>query len=158
DIGAGLLLMAWGLETAPPGADDLAWAVRANLNAWRRQHLALKDCSAAPPGKVLGFSPATSAAWAVAPDGRTVRRWDMTSGRHDGLPLEHPRSVSALAVSPDGRRVATSCKGRGQPVRLWDVTAGKPERTLRAGDSVYALAFSPDGQRLVTAAREDADQ
>src|SRR5262249_28878337 len=127
DIGAGLLLMTWSLETAPTEADDLAWAVRANLTAWRRRHLALKDCLPAPPGEILGFSPDGAAAWAVDPDGRTVRRWDLAAGLPDGPALEHPGPVSALAVSPDGRQVSTSCKVPGEPIRLWDVQTGKPE-------------------------------
>jgi eukaryotic-like serine/threonine-protein kinase len=158
DVGASLLLMAWGLETAPAGADDLAWTLRANLNAWRGRHLALKGCLPAPPGEILGFSPDGAAAWAVDTDGRTVRRWDLASGQADGPALEHPAPVSALAVSPDGRRVSTSCKVPGQPVRLWDVQTGKPERLVRTKELVHGLAFSPDGQRFLTEARESDAQ
>jgi WD40 repeat protein len=67
--------------------------------------------------------------------------------------------VNALALSPDGRTVATSIgwfdtQLRDVPrdlVQLWDVATGK-ERRRFAGhrDEVRALAFTPDGRALVS--------
>jgi WD40 repeat protein/tRNA A-37 threonylcarbamoyl transferase component Bud32 len=151
DVGAALLWMAASLEAAPASADDLSWAARANLNAWRRQHLALKDCLAAPPGRVLGFSPDQPGAWVVDAGGRTVYRWGLAAGRPDGPTLKHPGRVVVLAVSPDGKHVATSSEGL--PVRIWEAAGGKLIRTLAAGDRVSALAFSPGGRGVLTAAR-----
>ena len=67
-----------------------------------------------------------------------------------------------MALSPDGRRVLTTCIDR--VVRLWDVDRTKPIALLDAagGDSgalempmFSSVAFSPDGRRAVAAIPED---
>lgn len=60
----------------------------------------------------------------------------------------HGGLVSAVAFTPDGKRVATAA---GRVVRVFDAGSGKPggEITGHGGD-VTAVAFSSDGKRLVT--------
>jgi WD40 repeat protein len=65
-------------------------------------------------------------------------------------------SVSAVAWSPDGRRLATV----GQGVKMWDATKWdaadqKPLWQISAhSGNISALAFSPDGSRLLTASED----
>jgi TonB family protein len=62
-------------------------------------------------------------------------------------PLRH--DLTSVAVSPDGRQLATGSLNR--LVTLWDAGAGARAATLRAHSSyVYAVAFSPDGQTLAS--------
>jgi hypothetical protein len=63
--------------------------------------------------------------------------------------IQHPPAVGAVALSDDGRLLATS--GRDQEVRLWDVATGNSTGiVIRPGNFVSALAMTPDGKRLVT--------
>ncbi|AGA31519.1 WD40 repeat domain-containing protein [Singulisphaera acidiphila] len=86
-----------------------------------------------------------------------VRLWDARTGRllrRLGDPTEQ---VMAVALSPDGRRVAS---GGGNPgdsgsVHLWDTMTGAPAWSLKDHTAeVQAIAFTPDGASLATA---DAD-
>jgi WD40 repeat protein len=70
-------------------------------------------------------------------------------------PQQAPRRVPGrhtsadLAVSPDGRLVASS--GQGGAVRLFDPVKGELIATLHGHlNSAQGLAFSPDGRRLIS--------
>jgi WD40 repeat protein len=58
----------------------------------------------------------------------------------------HPQ-VSAAAVSPDGRYVATGT-WRGKGVKVWEADTGKLVCDLPAEESA-GVAFTPDGSRLL---------
>ena len=109
-----------------------------------------------------------------SPDGRTLA----AGGDEGGKPVIHLRDartwrvrttlrgfglgISALAISRDGRLVATAIginnprygEVSSGPIQLWDGRTGKLLRTLRpmrrVDFIVYALAFSPDGRTLAS--------
>ncbi len=59
-----------------------------------------------------------------------------------------PDSFSALAWSPDGKRLATSTQGK---IWLWDLTTGSYTPIFAAptpGEKIRALAWSPNGRYL----------
>jgi WD40 repeat protein len=98
-------------------------------------------------------------ALAVSPDGsalasggndKTVRLWDLTTGRLRHRLDAHDRPVAALAFSPDGRTLASG-PSDGGPVKLWDAAAGTVLRSFDVSAGVSHLAFSPDGRSLVAA-------
>ena len=61
----------------------------------------------------------------------------------------HPEGVGALALSPDGRRLATGSADR--TVRLFETTTSRLEQTLQDHlAAVRAVAFAPDGQTLAS--------
>jgi WD40 repeat protein len=64
----------------------------------------------------------------------------------------HTFSVNQVALSPDGKVVATGGGDtRGGELKLWDVTSAKEIAALAGySDSLYALAFSPDGKLLAS--------
>jgi WD40 repeat protein len=98
----------------------------------------------------------------VSPDGGTViaaranqvHLFDAKSGSHvrsfndSNLNSAHLAIVEALALSPDGKLLAT---GSYQEAAIWDVATGKLLRKLTGfADRVVALSFSPDGKLLAT--------
>ncbi|MFO0891592.1 MAG: serine/threonine-protein kinase [Isosphaeraceae bacterium] len=81
---------------------------------------------------------------------RTIRVWDINSGavvhRLDG----HDDTVYALAISPDGRLLASGSTDR--TVRIWRLADGRLLHVLEGHVNwVQSLAFHPDGSRLASA-------
>lgn len=61
----------------------------------------------------------------------------------------HSASFSSVAISPDGRTVATA-DDDGE-IKLWDTAAGQERATLQGhAREVNAVAFSPDGKTLAS--------
>ncbi len=66
-------------------------------------------------------------------------------------------SIMAVAVSPDGKKIASA--GWDRLVRVWDVSAGLDAAKLtdsieNHADCVLGVAFSPDGKHLATCSRD----
>lgn len=62
----------------------------------------------------------------------------------------HEGAVNSVAVSPDGKRLATA--SNDHTARIWDVATGQSLVTLRGHtDRVNGVAFSPDGRFVATA-------
>jgi len=105
-------------------------------------------------GETRNTADGTALAW--LPDGRLVSGayeglvgiWDPKTGKEQVLPRVHSQEVQAVAVSPDGARIATG-DGEGTIV-LWDAQ-GRPLRRLRGHrNAIFGLAFDPSGQRLLS--------
>jgi WD40 repeat protein len=80
----------------------------------------------------------------------TLRRWEVKSGKELPLILG-PLFIASLALSPDGKRLASAGDGGLEGVRLWEAATGKEVRTLDDRFCAWALAFSPDGKALAGA-------
>jgi len=86
-----------------------------------------------------------------------ARIWDTATGQSIGPVLEHPEVVASVAISPNGRMVATG--SRDSYVRMWLTGNGqllaqsaRQERFSRFNyGTVSGLAFSPNGELLLAA-------
>ena len=81
---------------------------------------------------------------------RQVCLYDAATGRQVAVLGSHDHRIIHLAVSPDGKRIASHGEGE-KDIRLWDGVTGREVAILRGHTvSPGVLAFSPDGSRLAS--------
>ena len=80
---------------------------------------------------------------------KTVKLWDVSTGRELQSLWGHADSIDSVAFSPDGSTLASGSEDK--TVKLWEVATGHELRTL-AGRAyqVGPVDFSPDGRILVS--------
>lgn len=85
----------------------------------------------------------------LATAGSSVKLWDISTGKETGLLRGNSDSIAAVALSPDGRLVASG--GLEHAVKIFEVAGGKELRTLAGHKNVVnAVAFSPNGRLIIT--------
>jgi WD40 repeat protein/serine/threonine protein kinase len=85
----------------------------------------------------------------------TIRCWEARTGQQRTPTYHYEGSVSALALSPDGRTLLAATKGGEEAICSWDVATGKSLPPLPLPRGRYlTLAFSPDGLSLLTGSRD----
>lgn len=74
---------------------------------------------------------------------KTVKLWEVATGRVRKTFVGHTGSVSGVAIAPDTRWIVSGSEDR--TIRFWDVAAGKERQNLGHGDRVKRIALAPDG-------------
>jgi len=99
---------------------------------------------------------------AVTPDGKfavsasadkTLKVWDLDSGRALRTLKGHSDDVTGVAVTPDGRRAVSASEDR--TLKVWDLDTGQALLTLEGhSDQVTGVAVTADGKRAVSASED----
>jgi nucleoside phosphorylase len=98
----------------------------------------------------------------VTPDGRhvvsasadrTLKVWELASGRAVATLRGHTRWVNACAVTPDGRHVVSASSDH--TLKVWELASGRAVATLQGHTHVVsACAVTPDGRHVVSASAD----
>ncbi len=139
----------WSVAFSPDGALLMTAGAEGKVKFW---NTATKLAVTNFPGKLAALSKtgsilaaADSSPFVWEPAGK-VTLWNYRTGE---MLKQLDKPGRALALSPDGRRLAVA--GLATGVDIYDVATGQPLRTLPTDNSVWSLSFSPDGNRLITA-------
>ncbi|MFC7532240.1 NB-ARC domain-containing protein [Actinoplanes sp. GCM10030250] len=131
-------------------APDSSWLVAINGGTGRLHDVAT--------GRLTRFRSGTRWPWAVTttPDGwlaiadleGTIRIRDAATGRERIALTGATEHLTAIAVTPDGRRLAGS--GAHGSLWLWDLDNPAPAAMTRVDSPLVGCAWSPDGRYLFT--------
>jgi WD40 repeat protein/predicted Ser/Thr protein kinase len=104
------------------------------------------------PPSCLAFDPAGLRLAAVGRTKNDVQIFDLATGR-PAVTLNHPKFVTPLAWSNDGRWLAAGCEDFG--IYIWDARSGE-RRLLLAGhrQPPTQVIFDASGQTLISTARD----
>ncbi|BCU14196.1 serine/threonine-protein kinase [Microcystis aeruginosa] len=82
-------------------------------------------------------------------NGRTIKIWEVATGKELRTLTGHSDSVNSIAYSPDGRYLASGSSDK--TIKILKVAAGKKLRTLTGHSrGVYSVVYSPDGRYLAS--------
>jgi WD40 repeat protein len=126
--------------------DTHAWSLVRTLTRHNTYLWWIPALSISPDGRLLASTDGYI--------GRTIKLWDLRSGRVIRTLVGPEWQVNAVAFSPDGRLLASG--GQDYTLRLWDVPAGTLRRTITRTDFDQigfgkSIAWSPDGHTIASA-------
>jgi len=109
----------------------------------------------------LAFAPGGTSLLLSASDDMTVRLWDIAAGKELNTFHKFADPVASVAISPDGKLIATATGdetrvSRPGEIQIWNRESGELVQTLPPHKKPPTdLAFSPDGQFLASASFDE---
>jgi WD40 repeat protein len=150
------------LDVSPDGRWLLTLNTREDDETLTQKQLVVRDAATWEPVLTRSDPPVYGRYAVFARDSRSilvgtkegVALIEVPSGRNRSTFGPLAGSPLAVAISPDGRRVAAAGRGKtGSVVHIWDAENGAEVHAIpqTAVEDVVALAYSPDGRRLASA-------
>ncbi|MBZ5624484.1 MAG: TIR domain-containing protein [Acidobacteriia bacterium] len=104
---------------------------------------------------VLGVAVTADGKQVVSASGdKTLKVWDLETGRALRTLEGHSNSVKGVAVTADGKRAVSA--SHDHTLKVWDLETGGALHTLKGHrDSVFGVAVTPDGKRAVSASEDN---
>jgi RNA polymerase sigma factor (sigma-70 family) len=171
--GLGAVVMGFSVALSPDGK-SLATPAR-GPDGFGPEQVVLWDTATGQEIRRMPGSPSSACSrLAFSPDGRVlaagdwdggrIHVWDAGTGREIKAWPAHAGTVTALAFTPDGKRLVST--GEHNAVRLWDAATGGEvrsfighgDRPVPGGgevDRVLCAAVSPDGKVLATGSADE---
>jgi WD40 repeat protein len=85
---------------------------------------------------------------------KTIRVWDLDSGRLIRTLRGHSHYINGLSIIPDGKYVLSG--GWDRMLRLWDLETGKCLKAFKGHQGgIDAVCITPDGRRAISADRNN---
>jgi len=135
-------LPAAPFKVAPTNSPIQNWKCAYTLTGHTKS---IRSLAITPDGQIL----------ASGSDDKTIKLWQLATGRELFTLRGHTKSVCSIAISLDGQVLASGSDDR--TIKLWQLSKGLQIGTINmggwfSGDSgcVYAVAISPDGQILAS--------
>jgi WD40 repeat protein len=101
----------------------------------------------------VAFGPDSTTLYSVGYD-RHLRIWNVADGKETKNIGPAPHDLLGLAISRDGKQVATA--GIGGSIRVYDAASGKETFTKQFDNLItYSVTFTPDGKHLVIGNAKD---
>jgi WD40 repeat protein len=85
--------------------------------------------------------------------GKTIRVWDVATGKETLLLEGHEKSTLPVCFSPTGNQILSG--SLDQSVRLWDANTGKELKKMDGhSDNIFRVAFHPNGRYAASASAD----
>ena len=129
-------ILAAGTETGSVYVVDLNRLQE--KGSFKEAALPVESVAFTPNGRVLAAS-----------QSRQINLWNLSTGQLQDTLVGHSGEVRAIAISPDGRILASG--GADNSIRIWDLATSELLGTLNKNDDeILSLTFSPDGKILAS--------
>ncbi|WP_416212667.1 ribosome assembly protein 4, partial [Nostoc sp. DedQUE04] len=90
---------------------------------------------------------------ASASEDKTIKIWDVSSGKLLKTLTGHGSTVRSVTYSPNGQQLASASYDK--TIKIWDVSSGQLLKTLTGhSNTVISVTYSPNGQQLASASKD----